>query len=1209
MAQSSGGGFNFNITSRDEYSAMLSRLQSELRALQTQFAGLNNIAQQWGTGQSSALKTVQAEIETTKSRIDTLTASYGHLAVAAEKAGAAQQQAANDRLYDLQRRLDIATQVDPGTSRADRTYDLQRQLDIAFQMRPDRNTATLVGAAASNAGEIERLATTKLINSALHEETKTLQEVITGLTGAGAASSTLALRQQLVHQAIAASNSAAVQQVLVAKSLAAAAANAAPARNRALDSIFSDTPRLTASQIEELTQKLGGAKKEVEAVAEAGITGFTNWGRTLQHITAIFDGSMRGQRGQVIASTTALLRDSGIMQTALSALAGSWAVIGTAGIAAMVGIGYAAEQTYQRFRSIRDTASELAIKGFGNQTGNATAEFDSIKSATNEYAGTVRALQTELNKLPPAVQSSRQEFAQMAIALGALRHEDPAKAIEAAVKAAIQGKDAFAKWTETTFGLEHQLTGTGESLAEVVKHSNNLEEAFRLLATTGASLPIVKIGTESAVAGNSLASLNLQVAALGEGATADSPIVSQLVDAIEKSINPLKGATNATYNLTGAIAAQNAVIINANSALDKRIGLLREMASAEAGVERLGTGGAAGEYGTGQDAPRRARSAAANTQAEVGRSALSPAEEEEHKIRMDNIRAEAEARRADLTTQASAADARLAEEKRIATLRFTGPGIDPTRSAALAAETSGVKAAETAALEAHRRVEDQKTTLTIDAIKARMAEEKRSSALRIADQLQIIEITKREVEAGRKSLQELAQEEIKLGTIKRQVNAGGAGEAKKTYDANISDIKNQITAERGHLEAQQGLFKQWEAAARSTFPEGSAQLQKALAEMTRASHTAFREMINDMTEHARALHSIATSEIREFEADMQARVKLRGQGGFAPMTSQQALGFDIQEIGRQLALIKETFQSELDAIPDKSSEIFQKAADAQNRAVRQMSAQLVEFQEKWIAEGAKIADRWAAPFKKAFEGVGSAFETAISDVLTRTSTTAQAAQKIGQSIAKGLIDSIGSTLSKVIAQSIDKTVTGGIGDLFSKWITKAVGGIVGDTAGAAANTAAIAAAAPALTTGVAAAGPALTAAIVAAGPALTAAVAAGSAGGSAGGAVSGVLSLAELFGFEKGGVVSAAGGMIAGGGLSLLHPREMVLPAHLSIGLQNMIDRGQGGSSNSTTLNYNANVTGYHPFESRTAFRSALDSQFAQMSRFVGHAARSGFRA
>jgi len=54
--------------------------------------------------------------------------------------------------------------------------------------------------------------------------------------------------------------------------------------------------------------------------------------------------------------------------------------------------------------------------------------------------------------------------------------------------------------------------------------------------------------------------------------------------------------------------------------------------------------------------------------------------------------------------------------------------------------------------------------------------------------------------------------------------------------------------------------------------------------------------------------------------------------------------------------------------------------------------------------------------------------------------------------------------------------------------------------------------------------------------------------------------IVQPFGFSGGGIVpSAAGGMISGGGLAILHPREMVLPANLSEGVQRAIGGGTFG--------------------------------------------------
>jgi hypothetical protein len=83
--------------------------------------------------------------------------------------------------------------------------------------------------------------------------------------------------------------------------------------------------------------------------------------------------------------------------------------------------------------------------------------------------------------------------------------------------------------------------------------------------------------------------------------------------------------------------------------------------------------------------------------------------------------------------------------------------------------------------------------------------------------------------------------------------------------------------------------------------------------------------------------------------------------------------------------------------------------------------------------------------------------------------------------------------------------------------------------------------------------------------------------GGLGSIFSGALSVGSLFGFERGGIVpSAAGGMIVGPGhgtLAMLHPREMVLPAHISGGLQRMVSGGTGPTaSHNVNVNYHVNA-------------------------------------
>jgi hypothetical protein len=111
----------------------------------------------------------------------------------------------------------------------------------------------------------------------------------------------------------------------------------------------------------------------------------------------------------------------------------------------------------------------------------------------------------------------------------------------------------------------------------------------------------------------------------------------------------------------------------------------------------------------------------------------------------------------------------------------------------------------------------------------------------------------------------------------------------------------------------------------------------------------------------------------------------------------------------------------------------------------------------------------------------------------------------------------------------------------------------------------------------------------------------------------------SLFGFSGGGVVpSAAGGMVVGGGLrgggmiSILHPKEMVLPAHLSQGVQAMINHGNAGAGNggvnSATMNYSPTINMQGGKMSRSDFNTMLNSQSSSMIGEARNLVRRGWR-
>ncbi len=105
--------------------------------------------------------------------------------------------------------------------------------------------------------------------------------------------------------------------------------------------------------------------------------------------------------------------------------------------------------------------------------------------------------------------------------------------------------------------------------------------------------------------------------------------------------------------------------------------------------------------------------------------------------------------------------------------------------------------------------------------------------------------------------------------------------------------------------------------------------------------------------------------------------------------------------------------------------------------------------------------------------------------------------------------------------------------------------------------------------------------------------------------------------FEKGGIVpSAAGGMVVpgthGGMPIIAHPREMVLPANLSDGFRNIIENGQGNTSNETNTNTTANLSyrptynGHHPYKSRNDISNLMRRHGGEMMRWAETYFRNG---
>ena len=212
---------------------------------------------------------------------------------------------------------------------------------------------------------------------------------------------------------------------------------------------------------------------------------------------------------------------------------------------------------------------------------------------------------------------------------------------------------------------------------------------------------------------------------------------------------------------------------------------------------------------------------------------------------------------------------------------------------------------------------------------------------------------------------------------------------------------------------------------------------------------------------------------------------------------------------------------------------------------------------------------------------------------------------------EGLTDAGLNTLSKFAARAIDSTATGTLGDLAGQAIGKGLG-FATDTGSGAVFAGEVTASGAAFAATVTGAGAAFAASVAASSAATAGASGLGLAAKGAGAALSigaapftGGASLVGLAGAvagRYGGIVpSAAGGWqlpsFPGATPAMLHSREMVLPAHISEGLQGAIGKG-GLGGGGVTFNLNA-VAADGP---------AIERLFRNNGRLITDAVKSGIR-
>jgi hypothetical protein len=321
-----------------------------------------------------------------------------------------------------------------------------------------------------------------------------------------------------------------------------------------------------------------------------------------------------------------------------------------------------------------------------------------------------------------------------------------------------------------------------------------------------------------------------------------------------------------------------------------------------------------------------------------------------------------------------------------------------------------------------------------------------------------------------------------------------------------------------------------------------------------------------------AAQQSSTAALSSYRADLQRMVAEHA------LSLQQAIGFDIEYTARrsaeERARLTETLSNDAAGLAERAANYAELVALSSRYA-----AQLAQDQRRIAEVARREADRIALPYRQAFDDIGFGWRSAVTGLVEGTLTFQGAALRVAQSVERGFIGIAQTTLSRAAAGPLASLLGQaapaageGVGDVLGNALSRTLFGApqqLGQAAAATANTAALAAntaAIGALTASLGATAAASSAGAIG-GLGNAAAVAGGAASVGTAASGGGLFSwLGGLFAFGQGGIVpSAARGwalpQFPGARPALLHAREMVLPAHISEGLQQMISDGGGGSN------------------------------------------------
>ena len=307
-----------------------------------------------------------------------------------------------------------------------------------------------------------------------------------------------------------------------------------------------------------------------------------------------------------------------------------------------------------------------------------------------------------------------------------------------------------------------------------------------------------------------------------------------------------------------------------------------------------------------------------------------------------------------------------------------------------------------------------------------------------------------------------------------------------------------------------------------------------------------------------------------YRADLQRMVAERA------LSLREAIGLEIDYTTRrgaeERARLTDALTSDATGLEEKASAYAQLVGLSERYA-----AEVAQDQLRMAEAARREADRIALPYRHAFDEIGVGWRYAMTGLVEGTLSFRGAALEVAQSVERGFVRMLQTTASRAAAGPL-ASLLGQPAPAAGEGVSDVLGSAVGSwlfgapqQLGAAANTSALAANTAALGALTATLGAsAVTGGASALGGAASLAGGAASVGAASGGG--GLFGfLGGLLAFAGGGIVpSAAGGWalpnFPGARPALLHAREMVLPAPISQGLQQMI--AEGGEAGNMHLHF-----------------------------------------